>query len=276
MTQISSELCIGCGLCSNVCSQSAISMAGGRLKVNHSKCNQCGHCLAICPKKAVSFEVETSQDVAEYHQESFTIDSDVLLNVMKFRRSIRQFQSRVVPEDLILKIIESGRFSPTATNLQDVTFSVVRTALDKVKSMAFETLYQMGKEMRLQPSPLQTPITQKYSELFIHMQNHYLEDPVNHDLLLHNAPVMIVVKASKDWAINGALAAANMELMTHTLGLGTFYCGLLVKAAEQNPQLMEALGVSESEGLVACLPIGYPYVKYLRTVPRAAATIHWI
>ena len=90
----------------------------------------------------------------------------------------------------------------------------------------------------------------------------YKEDPIKNDKLFFNAPAVIIVASNNE--LNGALAASKMDLMVDALGLGTFYSGFLQIATNDNNKI------------VACMVVGYPNVKYKRTVPRKAADIKWI
>ena len=67
-----------------------------------------------------------------------------------------------------------------------------------------------------------------------------------------------------------------MELMTDALGLGTFFSGFLLIAAKDNKEILDLLNIKDSKELISCLVIGYPDVKYQRTVPRKDAVINWI
>ena len=96
---------------------------------------------------------------------------------------------------------------------------------------------------------------------------------MKNDKLFFNAPAVIVVTANSE--VNGALASSNMELMTNALGLGTFFSGFFVIAAQDNKKIMDLLGVKEGKKIVTCMVIGYPDVKYFRTVPRKEADISW-
>ncbi len=49
-----------------------------------------------------------------------------LLKIMKGRRSIRRFKDIPVPKDDITKILEAGRWAPSATNSQPWHFVVVK------------------------------------------------------------------------------------------------------------------------------------------------------
>ena len=48
-----------------------------------------------------------------------------ILNLLKSRRSIRVYQDKPVPQDLLLQILEAGRWAPTGANLQPWHFIVV-------------------------------------------------------------------------------------------------------------------------------------------------------
>lgn len=49
-----------------------------------------------------------------------------LLNVIHQRTSIREFTNEEISDDILLKIAEAGRASPTANNKQNRTFSIVK------------------------------------------------------------------------------------------------------------------------------------------------------
>ena len=112
-----------------------------------------------------------------------------------------------------------------------------------------------------------------YAEMWISMYNGYKEDPKGADRLFFNAPAIIVTVS--DSQVNASLASSNMELMTDALGLGTFFSGFFVKAANENKNIKEFLGLKESDQIVTCMVIGYPNVTYKRTVPRKDAVISW-
>lgn len=270
MFKVDVEKCIGCGLCIKDCPVRDIEMVDEKANVKNIRCIKCGHCVAICPVAAVSTDDYTMEDVIEYEKESFDIEADNLLNFIKFRRTVRAYQDKKVEEEKILKIIEAGRFTPTATNSQDVEFIVVREEFSKLREITMESLNKMG-EYILENSDNERE--KLYAKMWTNMYKRFKVDPVSGDRLFYNAPALILVTAKNP--TNGDLASGNMELMTNALGLGAVYCGFFTFAAEKSPQIREFLAIPEERKIVACLVVGYPAVRYRRTAPRKTADITW-
>lgn len=65
--RIDEEKCIGCGLCANVCQQSAIEIIDGKARlISQSLCDGLGNCLPECPTGAITLEDrENSEPVSK-------------------------------------------------------------------------------------------------------------------------------------------------------------------------------------------------------------------
>jgi nitroreductase/Pyruvate/2-oxoacid:ferredoxin oxidoreductase delta subunit len=272
MMNVDIKKCIGCGLCVKDCFPNDIEIVDGKAKINNVRCFKCGHCIAVCPKAAISTDEYNMEDVNDYNREEFLVDADNLLNFIKFRRTVRQFKSKEVERDKISKIIEAGRFTQTGSNMQDVSYIVVEKGLQELKALTFESLKEIGENMLANLTP-ETMIYKRYAEMWIKMYEEHLENPNENDKLFFNAPAIIIVTANS--GVNGALASSNMELMTNALGLGTFFSGFFVRAAQENKKILDFIGVKEGKQIVTCMVMGYPNVKYSRTVPRKDADISW-
>ncbi|MCA5962555.1 nitroreductase family protein [Blautia sp. RD014234] len=55
---------------------------------------------------------------------------------MRFRRSIRQFRDKKIPKEIMDQILEAGRLTHTAKNMQDVSFVVLDKEKDNIEQMA--------------------------------------------------------------------------------------------------------------------------------------------
>lgn len=270
------EKCIGCGQCAKDCFPRDIEIVDGKAKINNVSCIKCGHCIAICPKDAVWTDEYDMKDVKDYNKEEFAVDADKLLNFIKYRRTVRQFKDKEVELDKISKIIEAGRYTQTGSNMQDVSFTVVREGLQELRGLTLESLKKKGEELLANLTP-QTMRFKRYAEMWIKMYEDFKsnngDNSKEKDKLFFNAPAIIVVTAKME--VNGALASSNMELMTNALGLGTLFSGFFVMAAQDNKKIMNFLEVEEGKKIVTCMILGYPDVKYFRTVPRKKADITW-
>ena len=273
MININKSNCIGCGICIKDCPVRCILVVDEKADVNNNRCMKCGHCIAICPTNAVSSDEYDMSDVVEHKKEAFDIEPDRLLNFIKFRRSIRQFKDKDVEDEKIKKIIDAGRFTQTSTNSQDVSYIVVKDKKEELRELVLEGLNDLGNSI-LSNLNDENKKFEGYAKSWIKMYQKHKENPNQKDRIFFDAPVVILVVSKTP--VNGALASTNMELMTNTLGLGTFYSGFLVRASQANNNINAFLGLDNSNSIITALVVGYPDVKYQRTVPRKDAQIAWI
>lgn len=268
MIRIAKEKCIGCGLCVADCVATNIEIVNETASVKRDTCLLCGHCIAICPQNAVAIDEYPMAEVKEYNKNEFTIEPERLLDFIKFRRSVRQFKKEPIEDDKIIKIIEAGRFTATGSNRQEVSYIVVRENLPKLRRLALENI----SETALQQAK-QNPALNGFAERWTKMLEADKEMPGKMDGLFYNAPMVLLLVS--DSPVDAALAASNMELMAVAQGLGVFYCGFFVRAAQGNENISNLLGLNDTQEVKVCLVLGKPEVTYKRTVPRKQAIINW-
>ncbi|MFZ5644780.1 MAG: DUF362 domain-containing protein [Bacillota bacterium] len=68
---VDQDKCIGCGECSKVCPEQAITMSEMKAHIDLDKCIRCGECLTVCPVKANGIDWQTDlvaflERMAEY------------------------------------------------------------------------------------------------------------------------------------------------------------------------------------------------------------------
>lgn len=146
------------------------------------------------------------------------------------RRSVRKFTGRDVSNEDLKKILEAGRWAPSAGNVQPWEVIVVR-----------------GRELK-----------ERLAEAALSQE------------FVAEAPVVIVVcvdlkKASRAYGERGrslyciqdsAAAIQNMLLAAHSLGLATCWVG-----AFYEEEVKDILGIPEGFRPVALIPLGYPAYK---------------
>lgn len=269
MIAIDKESCIGCAKCVTDCVSGNLEIRDHKAVVKRDTCLLCGHCIAICPQNAITMNDYPMSDVKEYEEENFRIEPERLLNFIKFRRSVRHFRDEMIEEEKLLKIIEAGRFSPTGSNHQDVSYLVVRDKLPQLRSLALEKLSEITAE-QAKMNPGLAGLAQRWLSLYESDK----EQPGKNDTLFYQAPVALLLIS--DSPVDASLAASNMELMSAAQGLGAFYCGFFVRAAQGNEKIKELLGLNLTQEIRVCLVLGKPDVAYQRTVPRRKASVTWL
>lgn len=134
-------------------------------------------------------------DVIEYNKENFSVDADNLLNFIKFRTSVRRFKNKEIEKEKLHKIIEAGRVTETATNSQDVSFTIVTNKLNELRDLTYEALNKKGEYILANLTP-ETKYLEKYAKLWINSYKLYKEDPIKNDRILFNAPAVIIITAN--------------------------------------------------------------------------------
>ena len=242
---IDEEKCIGCSLCVNDCPNSYLFLQENRILTNDKGCMECGHCYAICPQGAITM---VNYDCINEEIVPMTeIDSDILLNAMRSRRTIRQFKSKEVEQEKIDKILEAGRYSPTGANSQNVSYTILGSKQDEAEEICVN-LFRKGKK-------LGSPFVSYLKRINI-----------TDNFFFKGAPLVIIVSAKN--GVDGGLASSYMEIMAENLGLGVLYSGFFVMCTKISRKLKKLLELDKGHEVVTCMVIGYPNVKYQRIVPR--------
>lgn len=274
MLEVNYQKCLSCGLCVHDCYFKVLALQDNKVQIaNQSACVKCAHCIAVCPTNAITIKDYNMQEAIDYSQDTFSIDSDHLLNFIKTRRSVRHYLPKEVENNKIEQIIEAGRFTQTGGgNLQNVAYTVIsdNTKKQQLRIMVLKKLYQMYLDI---PKDTTDPHVLKYANTYNRIYQEYLADPNCKDTLFFGAPSLIIV--SSPALVHGTLAISNIILAAHALGLGSCFSGLTTRAAQDDAEIKDFLQINSKYLITNCLMIGYPNIKYLRTVPRNPPKITW-
>lgn len=272
MIIINTEKCIGCGLCEKDCVTQIISMKDDKAVCSQENCIECYHCIAICPTNAVSASDADNTEIIEYEPTSFEINPETFLNRIKLRRSVRQYTDEKVKRKEIERIIEAGRFTPTGGNSQNISYLVIEKDVKQLTELALKSLYEKATKT-LQDTEKPSERMMIFMKRWEQMYFNYMQTPNMYERLFFSAKTIILVIS--DSTSNANLAASNMEMMASMLGLGACHIGFFLYACDNNTEIKEFLGLKKEQNVAACLTIGYPAIKYLRTVPRKKSVVDW-
>jgi nitroreductase len=186
---------------------------------------------------------------------------DDLLKIIKTRRSIRRYKEKHVPDELLEKIIEAGRWSPSGDNGQPWRFIIVR---DPETKKALGKIAAEGSGRRFTAEYF----TGRMQERFEGLKDPDKKDKAFKKLVsgevssfLANAPVIIIVCAKLDvWDVpyDSAMATQNILLMAHALGLGSCVVVAPVSDMRDDIKVMKLLKIPYGYKVIAPLAIGYP------------------
>jgi len=273
--------CIGCKNCVAVCPKGAIEVRG-QYRVEGGYYETCLHEPAM-PSPLGAEEARPFEEIAPELTE--------VERVVYTRRSNRLFKKTPVPEALLRRVLEAGRFAPSQGNCQPWSFVVItdRDLLDRIATACearvrpLARLY-LGNGGGRARETLKTLAVNAFARLspnnFDQRLPHGIDAIVSnerYDLFLH-APALVIVAGDQrgigDPVIDCALAAHNMVLTAHALGLGSCYVGF-TKMVNTLPDLKRDLGIRWPYKIVTSIVLGYPRSQIDRAVARERPRVTW-
>ena len=149
-----------------------------------------------------------------------------ILKAVKERRSIRNFQTKEVPDDAVDKLIEAIIWAPSAGNLQSRKFYFIKDTVLKqqLAQAAFGQNFIAEAPLTI-VACTDNKISKRYGDRGTHLYS------------IQDASASIM----------------NLMLVAHELGLGTVWVG-----AFDEWRVFEILQMPDNLRPVAIIPVGYP------------------
>jgi len=167
-----------------------------------------------------------------------------LAELLVKRRSIRHFQDKPVPLNIIKSILADSILAPSAGNEQPWKFIVVskREVIDRISEVCKRSMLD-----RIASNPDDYAL--KYEKM---LKKEYFH-------IFYHAPVIIYIVGDADLKnlyVDCALAASYLMMSATSKGLGS--CWVNFGTEIQDPALREELGISDDHQIVAPIVLGYP------------------
>lgn len=177
-----------------------------------------------------------------------------VMELLETRRSIRHFQDRPVPPELVDKLLRAGQIAPSRANSQPWRFIVIDD--HATKEALFHAVYR--QKLVLAAPVLITVLGVIDPRKSIPERTRELveADCFGHDVKDFADRVLDDWSAAElkvDAALNSAIAATNIMLAAHGLGLGCCWVKLC-----QDEKVLEVLGVPNTYYNAGVLAVGYP------------------
>lgn len=305
-----SKRCLGCGL---------LEPKFTGMDYFGKICIACHNCEAVCPQQALEFpnfyrvdEGRWAYDF-DYPEPGQGIPNPLMLDkpvpleeiesqltgvekVIYRRRSVRVYKKEPVPKELINRVLEAGRFAPSAGNCQGWKFVVItdRNVMDEISASTirflsvFTKLYQ-GKDPGrtvlkkmlafIKPSSfdqrpmvaIQALSSPKFGEGKLDC---FFGAPTAILLLTHRLHV-------SEPELGMGICGQNMVLAAHSLGLGTCYVGFISNTLNLDPvsklKFRKKLGIEwPYDSVATVLTLGYPAVDLDKPVDREFPKVEWV
>ncbi|NLA49478.1 MAG: 4Fe-4S dicluster domain-containing protein [Bacteroidales bacterium] len=273
--RIDYELCTRCDLCSRVCGSRRIIIAEDKrpVKLVEAGCNDCGHCIAICPVNAI---VNTRVDMNAYiAMIDPGISYEQFANLVKNRRSIRNYRKTPLKQEHIDKLMEVARYIPSGSNKQLLKYKFItdERILQEIKT---EMASKMRMVLKLSTSfPVRYFVKDRSKSSASRLVKLFFEDGV--DTFLRDSPCLLVIYTEQKYfripQWDAGIAANTIDLAAQTLGIGTLMNGYFVELANKFKSVRKLARLISKDQVLTAVCLGYPTVRYKKTVYRRPLNI---
>ncbi len=152
-------------------------------------------------------------------------ENDIVLDIIKRRRSVRRFDGATIPKEAMEQILEAGRWAPSGANAQPWRFIVV-TQKEKLAAISDFCYYKLFKSRHVGEASAAVVIC---------------ADPE---------------AGSQTYTLDAAIAGTNMTLVATSLGIGSCWIGAFEEEA-----LKKMMRIPENLKIIALIALGYEVGK---------------
>lgn len=157
------------------------------------------------------------------------------ITALKTRHSVRSFEKRAIPKEVLEEIVDCGRLAATAINIQPWEFVVVT-----------------------QPAMLRR-----------------VADTTDHGKFIADAAacIAVITQTTKYYLEDGSAASENMLVAANAKGVGT--CWVAGDKKPYAPGICRILGAPEGCKLVSLIALGYPAENPSKSKRPLSDVLHW-
>ena len=188
-----------------------------------------------------------------------------VIETITSRSSIRAYETKPIPKEILNTIIEAGNQAPftSMTRSQPWRFVVVEDPTFKQKLL--QTTFPFWKNAIDGMKQASPELYKMATSIYDAMDDHK-------DVIYYNAPAIIFVIGPNNNPVSCALACENIMIAAQSFGLGSCYVGFgaMVKG---NAEVVQALGLKDDEAVYGPILLGYPKANPSERLANAIASI---
>ncbi|MFP3866701.1 MAG: nitroreductase [Desulfobacteraceae bacterium] len=179
------------------------------------------------------------------------------------RKCTRGFKPEPVPKKTLMRLLGAAHQAPSARNIQPWQFIVVTNPPLERLAQKLVSRYQEEQKGKLSwaelPAPFQARSQRFAQELAAFGQQTPEFDLLTNSFKFHGAPAVILLTMDQQLPsarlLDLGMAAQNLVLKAHALGLGTCPIGAVLRYEED---IREELRLPESVNIVLTIAVGVP------------------
>jgi nitroreductase len=256
-------------------------------------CFSCFNCMVVCPVDAVSivevYHVEEGFfDIqyppikmpreprdAEGNPDEWTAIERTVLE----RRSVRNFKEDPVPEPLIRRVLEAGRFTPSAGNHQPWRFTVVtdQAFIREMGEACHSVLQGISNTYHDNEGVMSLVGNLPTGAFDPRVQGGFRCVATKALPVFLNAPAVIFIGCNEKMASpeeHAGICGQNMSLVAKSLGLGSCWNNFGA-TVDFIPDIKSRLGYDDTWRIYSTLCLGYPQFRQEGMVPRQCRPVTW-
>jgi len=190
---------------------------------------------------------------------------NIVIETIKKRQSVRLYEQKPVPKDIINTIIEAGNLAPSTGEEKEVEEGGKKRKILNYQPWRFVVVENPEFKQKLFQTiePIRSNFYEHLKETMPEMYERgmklyeMLDEPK--DLIFYSAPVILFVIGPTRNSIGCAMVCENIMLAAVSLGLGSCYAGFGAMVT-QNADVVQALELKEGERIYGPILLGYPKV----------------
>jgi nitroreductase len=257
-------------------------------------CFSCFNCIVACPGGAISIVEGYHADggffdigypslevpIQPKNAEGLPDEWNAVERIILERRSVRNFKEKPVPEPLLERILEAGRFAPSSGNQQPWKFTVItnRALIDQLEEACLVVWQQLYPMFTDDEAVMNLVETVPDVGAFDPRVQGGIRCVAKKELpIFLNAPAVIFLGCSNKMAFpeqHAGICGQNMTIAAKSLGIGSCWSNFAA-TVDMIPELKAKLGYDDTWKIYSALCLGYPKFNQEGMVPRQRRPVTW-